>query len=239
MNKQTIIDFLKKNWFTLALILTAILLVIFYQVGQSAKTKLIADNAVLTAQNVMIQAGRDSLKAEFNKLKKENGVISHEKDSISLVKKKTEAQLAQLIKIHKREIDSLTNVAVSNDSLFKRLQAIFPNIDAEPLTFPFAGGQVRQIYATAISYPRIQKEYTLQTSILQGCNALNKRFAESEKNYMEQVDNLNKNIAAADEMIGNKDQQIKNTQKQLNRKTFWNWTYKAGAAVLAAFLIFK
>ncbi|MDD5565037.1 MAG: hypothetical protein PHQ91_15095 [Thermoanaerobaculaceae bacterium] len=239
MNKQTITDFLKKNWFTLTLILAVILLVIFYTIGQKAKTKLIAGNAVLSAQNVMIQAGRDSLSAENKKLKSENVVIQHEKDSISLAKRKAEVQLAQMIRIHKREIDSLTNKDVPNDSLYGRLQPIYPNIDEEPLIFPFAGGQVRQIYATAISYPRIQKEYTLQTSILQGCNALNGRFAESEKNYQKQVDNLTKNIAAADEMIGNKDKQIKNTQKQLNRKTFWNWTYKAAAAALAAILIFR
>jgi hypothetical protein len=109
----------------------------------------------------------------------------------------------------------------------------------EPLIYPFAGGQVRQIYATAVSYPRIQKEYTLQTSLLQSCNNLNKSYLDSEKNYKAQVDNLTKNIAMCDNQLVNKDQQLKNTQKQLNRKSFWNWVYKAAGIALAGVVIFK
>jgi septal ring factor EnvC (AmiA/AmiB activator) len=237
--KQRIIDFVKAHWLVLLAIVGAFILYISFSVGQSEKTKLAADIAALKAKNEMIQTNRDSLSKELVILKKKNTDITHEKDSISVVKDKQSLQLAILIRKHKQEIDSLTNPSVSNDSVFARLQPIYPNLDSEPLVYPFSGTQVRQIYGVAISYPRIQKEYTLQTMVLQTTNNLISVYRNSEKNYQDQIKNLTKNIDACSEQINNKDQQLKDTNKQLNRKTFWNWTYKAAAVALAAFAIFK
>jgi hypothetical protein len=239
ITKQEVIDFLKKNIKSALIVIGAIVLLIWLGILVGRLKSMAAKMSSLTTSDQIITRDRDSLLAENIRLKAIQSIIKHEKDSIIVIKEQKEAQLQALIRKHHREIDSLVNPLVPNDSVFARLQPIYPNVDHEPLNYPFAGTQVRQIYSVAVSYPRIQKEYTLQTSVLQSCNALNTKFRDSELNYQKQIDNLTKNISACDQLVKNKDQEVKLTKKQLGQKTFWNWTYKAAALVLAGFVILK
>jgi hypothetical protein len=198
-----------------------------------------AEYARLQSADQIIQRNRDSLNAELVKLQIQNGIIQHEKDSISILKEKSEKELRLLIRRHEAEIDSLTSKLIPYDSLYSRLQPIYPNINKEPLLYPFSGIQVRQIYGIAVAYPRMQKEYTSQTNLLQLSTSLNKIYKDSEKNYKDQVENLRSNISSCNEQLKNKDQQIKISQKQLKNKNFWNWTYKAAVLVIGGVAIFK
>jgi cell division protein FtsL len=235
--KKWIIDFLKNNKMLLLLIAVTIIAIISMSIGIKTIQKRAADLAKLQVQNEMIQADRDNLAAENTKLKLEAFQIQKEKDSIIIAKSKQEAYYKAIIKKHEKEIDSLLNVP--NDTIYVRLQPIYPNLDQEPLAYPFSGGQIRQIYSVALSFPRLQDEYKLQTIILNTCNTLNKEYQVSEGNYKQQIDNLNKNIAACDNQVIIKDKELKLTQKQVKRKSFWNNVYKGGIIVLGTLAVLK
>lgn len=232
-----IINFLKKNW-KYILGLLVVILIIGYTVIRELRIVAVAEEKLKLELRINeLETQRDQIIAENSNLIKENKQITHEKDSIIVMKDRLEKDMQVLKKKHKHQIDSLLNIP--DDTVFVRLQPIFPNYDGDPLKYPFSGSQIRQIYTTAISYPMIQQEYGLQAKQLLTCNSLNKKYEESEVNYKAQVENLNKQIGNCDTQLGIKDTQIKKSQKQLNRKTFWNWTQKGGLVIIATLFILK
>lgn len=237
--KQRFYDFLKANKWYIAAIL-AIIIIIIYVVYRE---RVIADYATRYTKDQTIIAGlqqdRDDYKLENEALKKENQKIQHDKDSISIAKDKQERQLRALIAKHKHEIDSLLSVTIPNDSVYALLQPFYPNPDSEPLEYPFAGSQIRSIYYTTISYPRLKSEYSLQTLLLGSCNALNKKYQDSELNYKAQIDNMTKNIAACDKQLGLKDDQLKITSRKLKNRTFWSWVEKGAIIAIGGYAILK
>jgi hypothetical protein len=236
--KQKILDFIKAHlpYFIMAIMI--ILLIVYFVLSVRHISNLAAEYAKLETTNEAITKDRQFLEKENTKLQKEKKIIQHAQDSIIAVQGKQAIQLAQMIKKHKHEIDSLTSLTIPEDSIYKRLQPIYPNYDNDPLNYSFGGCQIRDIYSTAVEYPRIKKEYGLQTNLLQTCNNLNGKYRDSENNYQAQIGNLNKNIADANQQYGIINDQLKLKQKELNHKNFWNWTYKGGLIALAAKIIF-
>lgn len=237
--KQRILDFVKKNllYFILLLIVAV---VIFY--GISRERAIIRLASELAKKDFMfdeLQKDRDSYKAEAEKLKKGYDGIVKERDSVLAVKVVKEKELEYVKKKHRRQIDSLLNKNISNDTVYLRLQPIYPIPGYEPLLYPFSGSQIRQIYSTAVSYPRLQVEYELQSGLLNTYNDLNKKYQLSEKNLLKQVENLNNSLKTCDEQITIRSEQLKLKQKQLKRKKFWNWTYKGAVIVIGGYAILK
>jgi hypothetical protein len=237
MMKQKIIDFLKKH---ILLGIALLALIVFILLATKLERQFIKTSADLVALQIADQAlqrNRDSLQVYNIRLREENKRIQHEKDSIKILQSRQKAYLAYVIKKHKQEIDSLLNVP--NDTVYVRLQPIYPNPEEEPLIYPFSGTQIRQIYSTALSYPRLQKEYYLQGNILIGCGELNKKYEASETNYKVQIENMNKNIVACDQQLGIRDQELGITQKQLRQKTFWGWVFKGTTIIFGTIAVLK
>lgn len=203
--------------------LVLILIGLFF-IMKHSNEKLVIDKAkseqkVIDLENqkyILIQE-RDLQIAENNKLKAQEDSIKKEKD-------KQAAYYEYVIRKNKQKIDSLMNIP--DDTVFIRLQPIFPNTAQEPLKYPFSGSQIRQVYSMALSYPALKQEYGLQTTMLNTCDLLNKKYEQTELNYIAQINNLGSQVGIANTQLGEKDKQIKITEKQLNRKTFWNWTQK-------------
>lgn len=235
--KNKIIEFLKKNAKYLIILLVAIAVIVYSVIRESRIITMTEEKVKLELRIDELQNQRQALVDENEALIQEKEKISREKDFILLIKEQQEKELEKIKIKHKKEIDSLLNIP--DDTVYVRLQPIYPNYDNNPLKYPFSGSQIRQIYTTAISYPMLQKEYSLQSTLLTTCNTLNKTYEASEANYKAQVDNLNKQISNCDQQIGLKDSQLKITQRQLNKKTFWNWTQKGLIVVITTIAIFK
>jgi len=235
--KKTIIDFLKKNAKYFSILLITIVVIGYVVIREFRIITMTEEKLKLELRIDELQGQRQALVDENSLLIKEKEKIAREKDSIILIQEKQRKELEQLKIKHKKEIDSLLNIP--DDTVYVRLQPIFPNYDNQPLIYPFSGNQIRQIYNTALSYPMLEKEYGLQSNLLLTCNNLNKKFEASEANYKAQVDNLNKQISNCDQQAGLKDSQLKITQKQLNRKTFWNWTQKGLIVAIGTIAIIK
>jgi hypothetical protein len=234
---KQVIDFLTKNIKTITIVLLVIIFLVYGISRERRIARISAELATLKVIDDEIKKDRDSLNIQNKLLVIENKGIKHKIDSLKELLNRETIQLAIVIKKHKKEIDSLLNVP--NDTIYVRLQPIYPNPAQEPLKYPFSGTQIRQIYTTAINYPMLQNEYGLQTGQLNTCFELNKKYEDSESNLWSQIDNLNKNISYADQQINNRDQQLKLTQKQLKRKTFWNWTFKGAAVAIGVYAILK
>jgi len=237
---KIIIDFIKKYWkyFKYVFLIFAVITVLVYAICRERKiANYAAENTELVLRINFLQDQRDSVVLENDGLIKEQLKINHEKDSIITIQDRLKKDMEYLIAKHKKEIDSLLNIP--DDAVFLRLQPIFPNYDGGSLKYAFSGSQIKQIYSTAISFPMLQQEYRLQTKQLLNCNNLNKTYEASENNYRDQVNNLNRQISICDQQIGLKDSELKITQKQLSRKTFWNWTEKGALIVLGTLFVFK
>jgi hypothetical protein len=235
--KNKLKGFVQKN--LASLILTAIILILLFFVGnrQANLVKKAAEMSSLQTQFDGLWREREGLKLEIEYLSEKNGKLRENIDSIKAVQEQDKKLLSETIKRHEREIDSLLNVP--SDTVYVRLQPIYPNIGQEPLIYPFSGSQIKQIYHTAISYPRLVDEYSAQTKILQDCEVLNGQHELVEKNYGEQVALLKTNIEKCDEQISLKESQIKIMEKESQNKNFWNWAYKGALVVLGVFAIAK
>lgn len=235
--KQKIIDFLKKHILLCIAFLALVVFIILATILERQVIKTSADLVALQIADQALQKNRDSLQVYNIRLREENKRIQHEKDSIKILQSRQKVYLAYIIKKHKQEIDSLLNVP--NDTVYVRLQPIYPSPAEEPLIYPFSGSQIRQIYSTALSYPRLQKEYYEQGNILISCGDLNKKYEASESNYKAQIENMDKNIVACDQQLGIRDQELGITQKQLRQKTFWGWFFKGTTIIFGTIAVLK
>ena len=234
---KKLIDFIKKNWSIVAIVC----LIIGFMIYASSREKQIANDAAekarLRQQVANEYAKRTQIQLENIVLEAERDKLKEQRDSVKAAQDKQQAYYEAEIRRHKAEIDSLMNIP--NDTIFVRLQPIFPNFDQGPLLYPFSGSQIRQIYHTAISYPRLQKENDLQKDLLATCINLNNEYEKSEENFNAIIDNLNKNIESCDKQLSLKDDELKITERQLSRKNFWNWTQKGIIAAAVTFIILK
>jgi len=230
-------EFITKNLAKIVLIGVIAILMFFIYNRQSRL--IVAESRLASLQTKFenIQNDRDILETEFNGLYATNKKLKKEIDSIKVVQDKDNKYFEYVISKHKAEIDSLLDIP--NDTVYSRLQPIYPNPEHNPLLYPFSGNQIRQIYSTAISYPRLQYEYSLQSKILEDCETLNKKYELSEENYKVQVENLTTSIDMCDSQIALKEDQLSITRKQIKNKSFWNWTYKGLVIAMGAIIIAK
>lgn len=221
------------------IILTAIIFVfiLMVSIGQNRLSKQKSEFAVLQSEYDRLWDDRENLKTNLDFLEKRNEKLSNDIDSIKTVQARDKKELQLIIERHKAEIDSLLDVP--DDTVYVRLQPIYPNNGQQPLSYPFSGTQIRQIYSVAISYPRLQEEYSAQTKVLGDCGTLNDKYAASIENYKQQTENLAKNIDLCDAQIKTKEDQLFIAEKQNKSKSFWNWIYKGSLVVLGVVALTK
>lgn len=234
---QLIKDWLKKNYIFLLLVACIIGFVVYtgiresFIVSQTKKMdKLVFENSTLTLD-------RQFLEQKIKRLQLQNGSIEKRNDSLKAVLSASKKQLAQMQEQHKKEIDSLLNVP--NDTIFVRLQPLYPNYDTSPLIYPFSGSQIRQIYTTAISYPLLTQEFQLQGKALNVCTELNTGYESSISNLKGQVSLLEQDVSKCDEQVGNYKKQVIQLNKQVDRGKFLKRTFLTTTGIAALIAILK
>jgi hypothetical protein len=236
---KKLLDFLKKNYKSVIVIF----LVIFFCLWSCNRQKIITNQAkkinTLEITNIEIQKDRDKLDKDLKELNRQYNLQMRENDSLKLVLKARQKELIAIQQKHKKEIDSLLNVTVPNDTVYARLQPIYPNYDLTPLIYPFSGSQIRQVYSTALHYPRMVDEFNLQGKSLKNCIDLNDGFEKANKNLTDQITNLKNNIALCDNQNKNYVSEISLLNKQNKRKNFWNWFWKGTTLISLTYAIVK
>jgi hypothetical protein len=232
-----IIDFLKKNIKYILIVLGIIFIIVYVICRENRIAKDAADLSALNVKNNALQDDRDKLIAENDLLIKEQTAIEKQVDSLRMLQVSQRIYYESVIKKNKQKIDSLMNIP--NDTVYVRLQPLYPNLDQGPLIYPFSGSQIRQVYQVAVSYPLLQQQYGLQANILNTCNILNKKYADSEVNYKSQIGNLGKDIDDCNKQFINTKSELKITKDELEAKSFWNWVYKGLLIGVTAIAIVK
>jgi hypothetical protein len=191
----------------------------------------------LTFENATIARDRIFLEQELKKLKLDSEKIKSSNDSMKVVLAWYRRQLSDMERKHKKEIDSLLNIP--DDTVYVRLQPIYPNFDTSPLLYPFSGSQIRQIYTTAISFPMLSQEHILQGKTLKTCLNLNTGYEKGISNLNSQIANLESNIKKCDEQVGNYKSQVVILQKQVGRQKFWQRISFTTAGIAVLFAVLK
>lgn len=237
MNLKTIFAFLKKNWKYTVLVLA----ILFLGLRSCVRDRIIVNQTKkiteLEVTNFGLNNDRQLLELQLKKLQNDYDKIEASNDSMKLVLKAKQKELSELMVKHKKEVDSL--LAVPNDTIFVRLQSIYPNYDTSPLIYPFSGIQIRQIYTTAISYPLLKQEYILQGRTLKTCMDLNDGFETGIANLNSQISNLTENIGKTDLQIENYKSEVNILGKQVKRKGFWSKTLLITTGIATGIAILK
>lgn len=220
--KEKLLIWIKKNIKYFILFFVAVFLVSVIGIKQCQVVHLTEKINTLEVTNFGLNNDRITLELLLKKLQNEYNKIEGSNDSLKLVLAKYQLELVNLKKKHQKEIDSLLNVNIPNDTVYNRLGLIYPNFDSGVLEYPFSGSQIRGIYVTAISYPMIQQEYVLQGKSLNACLFLNKGYETGIANLNSQIVNLQENVNKADLQITNYNKEIGILKGQISRKGFWN-----------------
>lgn len=230
-----LLTFLKSKVFII--ICAVILLLLLFGMKQCQVKRLTERITTIEQSNLSLNSDRLYLQSQVIKHQIDYKVISARNDSLKKVLEKYQLALVNLKEKHKAELAEL--VKIPNDTVYVRLQTLYPNYDSEILKYPFSGFQIGQIYSTAISFDMIQQEYSLQGKSLQSCFDLNDGFEKGIVNLNSQITGLQDNILKADSQIKNYDKEIVILNKQINKKTFWNRTLLGGVAVAVAVILIK
>lgn len=191
----------------------------------------------LEFDNFAISKERDKLKDDILILKRDFLAIQDKNDSMKMALAQKQKELKYLQDKHKKEIDSLLNIPA--DTIYKRLQAFYINYDGLPLVYPFSSSQIIPIYRTAISYPLLSQEYTLQGKTLNTCLDLNKGYEKSEINLKAQISNLQTNIGLCDKQVGNYEAEVKLLKKKVKNRGFWSKTFFTTTLITTGMMIIK
>lgn len=228
---------IKMCWKQLVLIITGILVIVWICAREKKIAGQAGDLARMDHKIAFIEVQRDNLAGENDILKEENRKITASNDSMEYIIACNNRDISDMKIRHRYEIDSL--LAVPDDTVYVRLQPIFPNYNGSPLIYRFSNCQIRSIYCMAVSYPRLEAEFALQGSNLNTCLSLNDGYRESIDNLGGQVENLEKSVLLANDEIDifrDKDiLQAKQLRKEKGRKRIW----QVVSVVSVAFAVFK
>lgn len=233
--KAKLLEFLKSK--TFLIIVGVILLISLFSIKQCQRKALIEKINTLEVTNSGLTQDRVTLENQLKVLQINYSVINNSNDSLKLVLTAYQRQLRDLIKSHAQAIAEL--LKVPNDTVFKRLQPLFPNYDNTLLQYPFSGSQIRGIYSTAISFNMVKQEYSLQTKSLNTCLVLNAGYESGISNLNKQVANLQDNIDKADSQIKNYDKEVLLLNRKINRQSFWNKSLIGAVAVAVGIVFLK
>jgi len=237
--KEQLLIWIKKNIKYFIMFFVAVLLVSVIGIKQCQVKHLTEKINSLEVTNFGLNQDRQTLELLLKGLQNEYDKIENSNDSLKGVLAKYQLELILLKKKHQKEIDSLLNVNIPNDTVYNRLGLIYPNFDGTILEYPFSGSQIRKIYSTAISYPMIQQEYTLQGKSLNTCLILNKGYETGIVNLNSQIVNLQDNINKADLQIKNYDKEVGILKRQISRKGFWNKAMIVATGVAVGIAVLK
>lgn len=216
------ITFIKANYKYIILIGIVLFGIIWISIREFIIKKQTKKIGALEFNNFTLNQDRDVLNLKFKKLQNDYSEIQRANDSMKLALSGKQKELKELKVKHQAEITEL--LKVPNDTIYVRLQPLYPNYDNTPLQYPFSGTQIRQIYHTAISFPFLNNEYELQGKTLNNCLSLNSGYESGITNLNNQVSTLQENIGKADQQIGNYKKEVVILNKKINKKGFWNKT---------------
>jgi exonuclease VII large subunit len=237
LTKEQWYKLIKKNFPYILMIMIIIALMLFGGISQRNISVWKKQVDLKEQEFQKLKKVRDSLEYENFKLNILIKLADRQIDSLILLKKDLQKQMTDQATQFKKEIDSLLNVP--NDTIFGRLQPIYPNLDLSPLLYPFSGSQIRQIYSTALSYPRLMEQYRTQETMLNLSDELNTKYQLSLRNYASKIENLNANLLACDNQIQIREEHLAIREKQLRNKTVWNWIFKGTTIIFATYSAIK
>jgi hypothetical protein len=235
--KTNLLNFLKSNLKYIILVGVIIALLLLNAIKKATIKRQIEKINSIEMSNFALNNDRSILEAQINLLKLDFASISFKNDSLKIVLKKYQKELIELSIQHKKELEAL--LKIPNDTIFVRLQPLYPNYDNTLLVYPFSGSQIRGIYSTSIKFNMLQQEYSVQGKGYNACLVLNDGFEKGILNLNKQILNLNDNIGKADLQIKGYDKEVTLLNRKINRQSFWTKSLIGGLAIAVGIVLIK
>jgi chromosome segregation ATPase len=235
--KAKILAWLKANVKYLILFVVLVFIVSLLGIKQCKVVRLTKKINTLEVLNLSLKQDRVKLDYQLEELNVRYEGIRFTNDSLKSALNTKQKELKALIAKHAAELADLTNIPP--DTVYLRLQTLYPNYDATDLRFPFSATQIKPIYATAISLDMVKAEYTLQGKSLESCLNLNTGYEKGILNLNTQISTLNENIGKADLQIKNYDKEVLVLKRQITKKGFWTKVFMISTGVAVGVAILK
>jgi hypothetical protein len=235
--KTSIYEWLKKEKKFVIVTFVAIAAIFIMVIREKVIQNQAARITKLETENSLLSKDRDSLNIELKKLQHQFLLITTKIDSMKGVLAEYQLQMSEMKIRHKHQLDSLLNVP--NDTIYVRLQPLFPNYDSTPLSYRFSGSQIRQIYSGAIGFNSLSAEYTLQGKTLKSCLDLNRGYEGAMSNLSSQIHNLKANINICDSQLNNYITEVSILKKQVKRGKFWRDFFIGTSILTTTIMVLK
>lgn len=184
----------------------------------------------LIEMNEILQAERDNYRVILDSSMAEAKALALTRDSLNQVIALKEREIFQLRLKNKAILDSISNIPV--DTVYLRLQTLYPNSGTLPLVYPFSGPQITGMYSTHIRADLLQGEYNLLEETFVNCRQLSATLYKENENLYTSVGALQKEIDLADRQIILFKNEAENLNKKLRNSRYIKYGIGIGSFLL-------
>jgi hypothetical protein len=141
-------------------------------VGMCSKLKLdsLDDNRVIAEMVQQVEIVEKDRAMLRDSLKLYDSLLNVQKTETSMLKEKLAMSVRELSKERQRNRDIIDSIGkIPADTVYRHISARFPNSLNEPLTYPFAAGQIKPMYSAVIRGAQLEDEYNILFGVYGDC----------------------------------------------------------------------
>lgn len=227
---------MKTSYWIILTIVGFLVLSTFGGIKSCQVRKLIEAKTKIETENALIRTQKEEASLELSKVNKENSTIKKEKAQVEQSYLKYVEVTDKQIKAYKDKISTLSSIPV--DTVYEVLFSRHPAF-SQPLLYRFAENQIRGFHLDIIERDHFESVYISTSNSLKENLEINVKNDKLIANLEVEKSLLIKNQQLSDKENSNLQENIKITEKALNKQKRTSWIYKGGTliAIVEFFLL--
>jgi hypothetical protein len=190
--------------------------------------KITREKTELLTKFTLLEKEKDDLRAERAIMQDSLKTIESEKLAMEIQFAKDKADTDKQLQAFKDKIKDLSSLPA--DTVYQYLFAKWPTYSGV-LKFRFAENQIREMWLNVLERDNYLSLYEKSGISLNDCAKVNLKNNDIIQNLKGQNTNLQQQVDISGSQITNLQDNLKVTNKELNRKKFWNWILKGSSGV--------
>lgn len=208
-----------------------LLLSLFTCNRMSALERMTEKKTALETKFVLLEKEKADLRADLTVKQANLYLLEGQKSALEFQLAQYKADAQKQIESFKKTISELNSIPA--DTVYQNIYSLWSTYGGV-LKFRFAENQIRGIYLSILERDQFESLYIKTNKSLLICTDLNIKNNLIIGNLSDQNVNFKKQVDLSGSQISNLQDNLKLTEKQLNKKGFWNWVWKGGTIVGAS-----
>jgi hypothetical protein len=211
---------------------------IFGGISRCNLIKLTKEKTELETKFILLDKEKTDLQLKLAEKQVQNSILDGQKKAIESQLAQYRADTQKQIEAFKKTITGLSSIP--SDTIYLDLFSMWPVYDGI-LKYRFAENQIRGMWLNVLERNQFESLYSKTDKSLIKCTELNVQNDKIIVNLKDQNENLKGQVDISDLQLGNLQDNLKLTERELKRKKFWNFILKgstvAGGAGWIAFVL--